>query len=331
MWKKCKGFTLIELLVVITIIALLVAILLPSLGTARELARRTACGANLKGIANSMALYQADNQQSYPFIADGTAGTASATVNGFIDATNVTGKVAGGADLIANLGKPDVLAVAATGTTPETAATGYHHLAGIENLNLLVEGTYCQWAIFLCPSAGHTAMARQPGGTGTNLTYGFFDTAGKCYCDYALQIPYTFATVHGAKNKQGTYSNSAALSHDPSGSLVILADAPPVTAANDLDLVGIIAGAINANVASPTWDTANHGRKGINVLAGSSVAWLDKSTKAGNGNEIYVWDVDGAATPPDKLITPMTSTGGDFVPNSANDSLLLPGTSGIAN
>jgi prepilin-type N-terminal cleavage/methylation domain-containing protein len=42
------GFTLIEVLMVVAIIALLVAILLPSLATARNQARLMICGANMK-------------------------------------------------------------------------------------------------------------------------------------------------------------------------------------------------------------------------------------------------------------------------------------------
>ncbi|MCX5688453.1 MAG: prepilin-type N-terminal cleavage/methylation domain-containing protein, partial [Planctomycetota bacterium] len=57
-----QGFTLIELLVVIAVIALLIGILLPSLGAARETARTTVCASNLRQLTTSSAAYCADNK-----------------------------------------------------------------------------------------------------------------------------------------------------------------------------------------------------------------------------------------------------------------------------
>ena len=52
------GFTLIELLVVVAIIALLVSILLPSLGLARDLARNSICASNLHHTGIAINMYQ---------------------------------------------------------------------------------------------------------------------------------------------------------------------------------------------------------------------------------------------------------------------------------
>ena len=64
--RRSGGFTLVELLVVIGIILLLLAILLPSLQNARELARRTVCANQLKQITNGLLIYAGNNQGCLP-------------------------------------------------------------------------------------------------------------------------------------------------------------------------------------------------------------------------------------------------------------------------
>jgi len=65
---KNRGFTLIELLVVMVIIALLVGLLLPALGRAREEARKTQCRSNLRQIGLAINIYTNDNKSWTPVV-----------------------------------------------------------------------------------------------------------------------------------------------------------------------------------------------------------------------------------------------------------------------
>ncbi|MBN1671727.1 MAG: type II secretion system protein [Kiritimatiellae bacterium] len=64
--KKIPGFTLIELLVVIAVIAVLIAILLPTLVSIKEYARRAGCRSHLRQLAAACEQYKADNKGIYP-------------------------------------------------------------------------------------------------------------------------------------------------------------------------------------------------------------------------------------------------------------------------
>jgi prepilin-type N-terminal cleavage/methylation domain-containing protein/prepilin-type processing-associated H-X9-DG protein len=64
-----NGFTLVELLVVSGIIALLISILIPVLGRARDKANQTACLSNLRQIGTAFRMYAGDNKDWCPFSA----------------------------------------------------------------------------------------------------------------------------------------------------------------------------------------------------------------------------------------------------------------------
>ncbi len=63
--RQRHAFSLIELLVVVSIIAMLIALLLPALAAAKEQGRRTLCGNNLRQSMLSLDSYAQDNQEWY--------------------------------------------------------------------------------------------------------------------------------------------------------------------------------------------------------------------------------------------------------------------------
>jgi prepilin-type N-terminal cleavage/methylation domain-containing protein/prepilin-type processing-associated H-X9-DG protein len=62
-----RAFTLVELLVVISVVAILAALMLPALASAKEKARRAACLSNLRQVGIAVHAYSGDNSGSIPY------------------------------------------------------------------------------------------------------------------------------------------------------------------------------------------------------------------------------------------------------------------------
>ncbi len=65
---RSRGFTLIELLVVVAIIAMLISIMIPVMGRARESGRTVVCLSNMRQMALGMIMYADDNRNTLPSV-----------------------------------------------------------------------------------------------------------------------------------------------------------------------------------------------------------------------------------------------------------------------
>jgi len=82
--RKWRAFTLIELLVVVAILALLIAILLPSLGRAREKAKAVACSSNLRQMGLAMVMYYQQNNNIFPTVGGTNASVQNPTTSDWL-------------------------------------------------------------------------------------------------------------------------------------------------------------------------------------------------------------------------------------------------------
>ena len=64
--KRTSAFTLVELLVVVSIIAVLISMMIPAIGQARESARRAVCAANLRGWGQIAHMFAGDQKGLLP-------------------------------------------------------------------------------------------------------------------------------------------------------------------------------------------------------------------------------------------------------------------------
>jgi prepilin-type N-terminal cleavage/methylation domain-containing protein len=132
-YKTNKGFTLVELLVVISIIALLLALLMPALSKSKAKATQITCLTQLKQIGLAMTMYAGDNRDLFPGPAvTGSFGYRAAP--GYKDPTDPRG-LPEKYGLAAVLGKSDYY-----GKSPQGA-----YLDG-------------QSKVWVCPSGGKTKI-----------------------------------------------------------------------------------------------------------------------------------------------------------------------------
>jgi len=314
--RRQSAFTLIELLVVVAIIALLISILLPSLGRARELSKRAVCAANLKGMGTGFYTYANDNGQVWPIAAHLQA-DASSTGTGNVEYCNMIGAKRGEA------GNP-----MAGETIDYDDPAPDENISTARNMWTLIRLDMSAPKSFICPSSDDAANDDEVPqdywdfGRGDNVNT-TADSEGYGQISYGYQVPY------GTKGRptsdrdlrmalaadKGPYGRS---SLETSGSL-------------DTDEFSDLTGR-NYDDSPEEWkkfNSPNHGGvnlgEGQNVLfSDAHVDWEQKPAVGVGYDNIYTrWSGSGTDYSV-RVQGTMPDAGQKLVPYTDTDSLIYP-------
>lgn len=189
---KRNAFTLIELLVVISIIGLLVAILLPALSAARDVARQMRNTTQVRGIHQGMVVFAQENKGYFPGIVNPSSRNPDAfqqTADTWVAGSSPAGMMVGGRYTImlnAGLFTPEYLIspaetddrVVTWDPTQNNGNSAYFYSYALPRLagsntgtDVVEEGRFLEWAETLnteAPVISDRMVAGSPGTPGTH-------------------------------------------------------------------------------------------------------------------------------------------------------------------
>ncbi len=292
-----SGFTLIELLVVISIIALLIAILLPSLGRARELANRSVCSANERSILQSMIIYAQSDNNYFPTV----VGPAATTYQN-------------------NVGNP----LAGSSASAGTVVYGFYNTpvqqgSPMACMWLLVLQGYITPKSFICPSDPFGLNPSNEFSASQTYYSNFGMVAGSSTPSligagesYSIAYPWNYlsnATVVGAWWND-TYASS---------DLPVVCDMAP---AQDSAAPGMLRRDVTqplVNTSTPwIYNSGNHAGRGQNVCYGDAhVKWSNNPYVGESQDNIFTYASPGTAGGGSTLGIGAAATGPANLPQTA--------------